>query len=65
MEGGEEGREGGGGLDFEAVEVKCLIAETKKGLESASSQTRVEIYAMLADMIVANLQKGTLMVRRN
>ena len=37
--------------------VKCLIAESKKGMENAGTQTRAEAYAMLGNKIVERLQK--------
>ena len=56
-EGEEEEVEGeeeeGEGEDEEEGEgqVKCIIAEVKKGIEDAGIQTRAEMYAMLANRV--------------
>ena len=38
--------------DSQVGHVKCTVAETKKGTEDAGTQTRAEVYAMLANQVV-------------
>ena len=61
----EEGEEGEGKEEDEDKKegegnVKCVIAETKKGTDDAGTQTRAEMQAMLGNQVIGTLKTGKL-----